>query len=314
MKHTIKRIKGWALLTAAAALLMAGCASDPTVAEVNGEKILKSEFDTNFNTYKAQIESQAGPDVWKEEVDGRTRLEEAQEGILDMLIDTRLVAAKAKALGVEVTDADIETEISNAKGYFETEEKFNEFLETQKITLDTLKDMLRKELLFSAFYEKINEATVVSEQEIGEYYSANKDQFFEVTASHILLESEADAKAAKARLDAGEAFEALAKELSTDPSAQSNGGSLGTFGRGAMVPAFEEAVFAMEKGQISDPVQSEFGFHIIRCEGASQKTLEEAAEGIRAQLMAARQGEVYETTMAELRQSAKIEKHLDRLK
>jgi len=230
------------------------------------------------------------------------------------LIDTRLVAAKAKALGVEVTDADIETEISNAKGYFETEEKFNEFLETQKITLDTLKDMLRKELLFSAFYEKINEATVVSEQEIGEYYSANKDQFFEVTASHILLESEADAKAAKARLDAGEAFEALAKELSTDPSAQSNGGSLGTFGRGAMVPAFEEAVFAMEKGQISDPVQSEFGFHIIRCEGASQKTLEEAAEGIRAQLMAARQGEVYEATMAELRQSAKIEKHLDRLK
>lgn len=314
MNNVIRRMKVWALVAAASALLLTGCSSDPTVAEVNGEKILKSEFETNFNTYKSQVESQAGPDVWKEQTpDGRTRLQEAQDQILDMLVDTRLVAAKSASLGVTVEDSAVEKEIESARAYFQTEDKFNEFLKTQELTLEDLKEMLRKEMLFNAYYDKINENTVINDQEIEAYYNANMDQYREVQASHILLATEDEAKAVKARLDAGENFEALAKELSKDPSAETNGGSLGSFSPGAMVPAFDAAVFAMEKGQISDPVQTDYGFHIIRCEGKQQKTLEEASESIRTDLMSQRQAEVYKQAMDEMRATAKIVKYPDRL-
>lgn len=84
-----------------------------------------------------------------------------------------------------------------------------------------------------------------------------------IHASHILVEKEETAKEVKKKLDEGEKFEDLAKEYSTDGSAQ-NGGDLGWFTKGAMVPAFEDAAFALEKDQISDPVKSDFGFHIIK--------------------------------------------------
>ena len=88
----------------------------------------------------------------------------------------------------------------------------------------------------------------------------------EVHARHILVATEDEAKAVKAELDGGKDFAELAKEKSTDPSAQQNGGDLGFFGKGMMVKPFEDAAFTMEAGAISDPVKSDFGWHIIKLE------------------------------------------------
>jgi peptidyl-prolyl cis-trans isomerase C len=86
----------------------------------------------------------------------------------------------------------------------------------------------------------------------------------EVRASHILVATEDDAKAIKAELDKGASFEQLAKDKSMDPSGAQKGGDLGYFQRGMMVKPFEDAAFSMQVGQISDPVQSQFGWHIIK--------------------------------------------------
>ena len=85
----------------------------------------------------------------------------------------------------------------------------------------------------------------------------------QVHARHILVTNEEDAALAKERLEAGEDFAELAAEMSLDPGSKENGGDLGWFPEGVMTPTFELAAFALEPGQVSDPVQSPFGFHII---------------------------------------------------
>jgi len=107
----------------------------------------------------------------------------------------------------------------------------------------------------------------VTEQSVREAYDAFTADFQpqeEIRASHILVETEDEAKAIKAELDGGADFAALAQEKSIDPGA-ANGGDLGFFGKGMMVPPFEAAAFALaEPGDVSEPVQSQFGWHIIK--------------------------------------------------
>lgn len=121
-----------------------------------------------------------------------------------------------------------------------------------------------RSLLAAAQIESILASAVTDEavqalydETYGEGYSSE-----EFNASHILVASEEEATAIKEELDGGADFAALAKDKSTGPSGP-NGGSLGWFGPGQMVPAFEEAVVALEPGQVSDPVQTQFGWHVI---------------------------------------------------
>ncbi|MBD3665279.1 peptidylprolyl isomerase [Sulfitobacter aestuariivivens] len=109
-------------------------------------------------------------------------------------------------------------------------------------------------------------AAPVSDDEIKKAYEAKYSDFEaaqEFNASHILVETEEEANALKEQLDGGADFAALAREHSTGPSGP-GGGSLGWFGKGMMVPTFEEAVVAMETGQVSAPVKTQFGWHVIK--------------------------------------------------
>ena len=96
----------------------------------------------------------------------------------------------------------------------------------------------------------------------------------QVWARHILVETEDEAKTIEARLKKGEDFAELAKELSKDTGSGANGGDLGWFGRGAMVPEFEKVAFALEVGEISEPIQSQFGYHIIQALGHQEVPLD----------------------------------------
>lgn len=126
----------------------------------------------------------------------------------------------------------------------------------------------------------------------------------EFNAAHILVDSEDKAKALKAEIDGGKDFAEVAKENSSDGSA-ANGGDLGWFGKGQMVPAFEEAVVAMKVGEVSGPVQSQFGWHLIKLNETRETTpppLDEARPEIENQLKQA----ALEARLTELRGTAKI--------
>ncbi|WP_420585587.1 peptidylprolyl isomerase [Ruegeria sp.] len=128
----------------------------------------------------------------------------------------------------------------------------------------------------------------------------------EFDASHILVETEEEANAIKAQLDDGADFAELAKEKSTGPSGP-NGGALGWFGKGQMVPEFEGAVLGLEKGQVSDPVQTQFGWHVVILND-KRKSEAPALEAVRGELAQAIQQEVIQARIDELTQQAQIDR------
>lgn len=151
-------------------------------------------------------------------------------------------------------------------------------------------------------------ATAVSEEAVRAAYDAEyakAEPGKEYHAAHILLPTEEEAKSIKAALDKGEDFAALASEKTQDPSGKGNGGDLGWFGLGMMVEPFETAVTGMQPGEVSDPVQTQFGWHVIKLEevrNASVPTLDEVRPEIEGKL----QQEAVEKKIAELTAAAKV--------
>lgn len=141
-----------------------------------------------------------------------------------------------------------------------------------------------------------------------EDYKAENPAKTEVRARHILLEKEDAAKAVIDELENGADFVELAKERSTGPSAK-NGGDLGYFTKGDMVPAFSEAAFALEAGEhSSEPVKSQFGWHVIKVVDRRQKE-PKSFEAMKGQLREEMQREAIETLLADLREDATVEKY-----
>lgn len=167
---------------------------------------------------------------------------------------------------------------------------------------------LRENLLISYATEKAVSGVTVSDSEVEEYYNANKQRFVgenTVNASHILVKTEEEALELLAKINAGEiTFEAAAAAYSSCPSGQ-NGGNLGDFGQGQMVPEFDAAVFAMEVGEISSaPVKTQFGYHLIKLIAKN-----DAAEIPLAEIA----GEIKEALLSEKRRTA-YEKKINQLK
>jgi len=156
------------------------------------------------------------------------------------------------------------------------------------------------------FVTQINQN--ISDEDVRTAYEKlieEQDPQEQLRARHILLASLEDAQGVKAELDAGANFEDMAREKSTGPSGP-NGGDLGFFNRGQMVSEFEDAVFALELGEVSEPVQTQFGWHIIKLEERRQSEpppFEQLAEQIRQQLLI----EAFDSTVEELKSSAQIE-------
>ncbi len=249
-----------------------------TVATVNGEKIASDTIDMIVQQGASQgMVQQPNPAIKKV--------------ILGKLIDMTLFSQAGKKAGLE-KDADYKKAVEMMK---KQESLF------KKQVLSTL--YLRKEAL---------DSIKVTPDEVKSYYDKNKDQFKvgeQVKASHILVATEAEAKAIKAELDKGASFKKLAKEKSTDPSA-SRGGNLGWFGRGMMDPDFEKAAFALKKaGDVSAPVKTKFGWHIIKLTGrkaASIRPLDKVKGLIEQKLMQDKQKKAYDDILAKLKKAADI--------
>lgn len=125
----------------------------------------------------------------------------------------------------------------------------------------------KKFALVNMLFEKVVASKpAVTEKDAQKYYNENKEKFAleQVRASHILVNTKEEAEALKKELDAGKSFEALARAKSRDEKSAEKGGDLGFFKKGEMVPEFESVAFGLKKGEISDPVQTQFGYHIIK--------------------------------------------------
>lgn len=155
----------------------------------------------------------------------------------------------------------------------------------------------------------------VTAEEESKYYNDNKDQFVKpasVKAKHILVETEEEANKIAAEIEAGKAFEDAAKEYSTCPS-KDRGGDLGFFTKGQMVPEFEKASFEAELNVVVGPVQTQFGYHLIKVEDKKEETVTEfafAQPQIHDQLVQIKQQEMYDAKVKELEAKYGVERKL----
>ena len=178
---------------------------------------------------------------------------ETKKRIVDQLSVRLLLLDEAIKEGYNAKDSEIETEINNLKTKMGNE-KFNEILKKEKLTIDYIKSDFQKQIIVQKYLKERMNKTTVDDKEAEDFFNKNKDKFQQpemIMASHILLKSEEEAKNILKKLKEGANFEKLAEEHSIDPSAKFNKGNLNFFPRGAMVPEFEKVAFSLPVEKLS---------------------------------------------------------------
>lgn len=171
---------------------------------------------------------------------------------------------------------------------------------------------MKKSLLQQYGLNKMISQIAATDDEISDYYEKNKKTFQTksmVKASHILVDTEEKADEILEEITDGMSFENAAEQYSSCPS-KSAGGDLGEFGKGQMVPEFEEAAFAMKKGEISKPVKTQFGYHLIKLIDIvpeRNSDLDEVKDQIRKNVILAKQNQIYIEKQEELKKKYRVE-------
>lgn len=292
-------------------------ASSRFAAKVNGVFIKSSSVDAALINYVENKELLGA---------GVSEQDKAQlrKSILDQLIAAELLYQESKKSGISVGSSDIEEEFERIKMGFGDEKTFKEVLEARGITEEDLKEDVRKGIYINSFLDKqIYEDFTITEEQKKEEYEKNKNKLRsaeEIRASHILIRANRDAgpaekKEAKDKIDllrrkalAGEDFAKLARENSEDGSA-STGGDLGFFKRGDMIKSFEDVAFSLKEGDISEVIQTDFGYHIIKLTDRRPErifTYEEVERDIEAFLTEQRKAKMVNDFIVGLKQNADI--------
>lgn len=235
--------------------------------------------------------------------------------------------------GTEITERELEATIARfpreRQGYLATEQGRKQLLEeiiSFELVYNYAKDSgmegdaeylqqlerAKKEILTQIAISKVVSEATVSDKEVEDYYNANKDMFKNpemVSAKHILVESEEKAQEVLNKIKEGMTFEDAAKEFSSCPS-NAQGGDLGRFGKGQMVPEFEEAAFNLEIGKVSEPVKTQFGYHLIKVSEKSEsavKSFDEVKISIKNNILQERQAFRYSQLNNDLRAKYTVE-------
>jgi foldase protein PrsA len=267
-----------------------------------------SACSSNADDSEVVVET-GGGDITKEEFYQELKSSNGEQ-VLQQLVMKEVLANK-----YDVSDEAVNKELETLKEQYG--DQFEMVLQQSGYgSEEEFKEVIR----FSLLQEKAaSEDVDISEEEMKQYYERMKT---EVQASHILVKDEETAKEVKQKLEDGADFGKLASEYSSDGSAQ-QGGKLGWFGPGKMAPEFEEAAYNLEKGEISEPVKTQFGYHIIKVtdkrEAEDVKPYEEAKDEIKRTLVSqkvdqAKLQEKMDKLMQEADINVKIEEYKDLFK
>jgi hypothetical protein len=215
-------------------------------AVVNGQVIPLQEYENQINQAMSYLKQQQSFDASTPE--GQAAIAQLRRQVLGWMIDQALIEQAASKAGVTVTDDKLDAEIARLIG--NDAAKFDEWLKANGLTRDTFRVQLQRELLSAALQEHVvgSMPTTVEQAHV----------------RHILLASEADAMDVLLKLRSGGDFAALAKQYSQDKATSETGGDLGFFPRGVMPIEIEAVAFALNPGQTSGIVKTDFGHHIIQ--------------------------------------------------
>lgn len=314
-------------------LSLTGCSgakNDKVVASVNDKNITVSEYTQALKLNKGAIESMYGTSIWDTEIEkGKKYSEFFKDSVLEQMINTEVLYQQAKKDNLLPSKEEVDKQFKE----FQKEAKENKTYEENMKKLGITDEDIKKEqeigIAIQNYKDNFSKTTKISDEEMKKYYDDNKSEFYEdkVQASHILIKTvddngkelsdkkqeEAKKKAEDIlkKVKSGEEFAKLAKEYSEDGSA-SNGGDLGFFTKGEMVPEFETAAWGLKPGEVSELVKTQYGYHIIKVTDKLDKQLsfDDVKDTIKNNLLS----EKFNTTVEKLVKEAKITKKEDVIK
>ncbi len=276
------------IITASAAFLLIGLDKEEVVATVGGNEI---EQDALYE----QMVRVSGPEA------------------LDILISNEIVRQEAEEADIEITEEEIDAELAEYEEQYGGAEGLTAAIEGSGLAMEDFEEEMK---IFLKIEKLIGPEIEITDEAVASYFKENKEalgQTATVEASHILTETKEEAEEVAQKLADGGDFAELAAEYSVDPGTAENGGELGSFGLGEMAPAFEEAAFALNTDEISEPVETEFGYHVIKVTDkteAVEASLEDNQEQIREILFDEALNAKYAAWLAEKKAAYEIESEL----
>jgi parvulin-like peptidyl-prolyl isomerase len=282
---------GFAML----ALLAAGCGGTTTaslgsddVAVVGDQQVSKEQFQQLRARAQKSYDQQKRPFPKA----GSTEYEQLKGQAITFLVQQAEVDSQAKKLGVDISDDKVDKEIARYKKQFYggSDARYEKAVKQQGLTDEQARDAIREQLVSQALFKKLTSDVKVSDSDIKQYYDTHKTQYVQPESRevrHILVTKKALADSLYQQLKGGANFAKLAKQYSKDPGSAAKGGKL-TVSKGQTVPQFDKAAFSLKTGQLSQPVHTQYGYHIIQAlsavKAASTTSLAQVRASIRQQL------------------------------
>jgi parvulin-like peptidyl-prolyl isomerase len=238
----------------AAVLTASGCSGLPfqlpwqaePVATVNGKPIARADYERQVILATTYLKNQGVDDTTP---DGKQTIATMRDELLDQMIDQEIINQAAAKEGLTVTSAEVDAQIADTVAQAGGQEMLDAWYKTSGFTKEEYTQAVREQLAGDKLFNKVVAGVATT-----------ADQ---VHARHIMLATKEAADAVVTRLKKGEDFAAVALDASTDEGSKAEGGDLGFFPKGFMIPEFENAAFALEPGKFSEPVETQYGFHVI---------------------------------------------------
>lgn len=291
------------------------------VAVVDGSIITKSDFDREVSLVKQRLMNAGKPLI-------DSQVSTLKKEVLEQLINRELLYQESQRKGIRVRQAEVDEKLEMMKKNFPAEADFETILKEAHLSEVELKSQIERglaidELITGKFVEKVT----LSEDEVKAYYESNPESFKQqeqVRASHILIKVDPQEDRSKRtsalmkieniqqKLRQGEDFDALAKEFSQCPSG-SKGGDLGYFTHGQMAKPFEDAAFALMPGEISDVVETTFGYHLIKVNDKTPETVmafDDIKDGLKSYLIQQKVQKEVVLYVQKLKEQATVERYL----
>lgn len=312
------------LPVALAAFIAAGCGSndgvlgfggipDNAVCNVDGSPILKKEFDRMFGNAEQQYKDN-GRDFPKK---GSEEYQSLRSDLVEYLVQQELIKNQAEKFDIEATEKDINKGVKDLKEQVAQgdEKKFKEEMKRVGYTMELVERDVEFDVISRKLYKRVVSDIKVSDKEAREYYEENPDQFVTKESreiAHILVKDKAKADQIYNQVKGGDKdlFAKLAKENTLDPSSKDTGGVLpgGAVQRGQTVPEFDKAAFSLKTGEVSKPVKTSYGWHVIAARGdvkpEAKKDFDEVKDDIKKQLKGEQEGERYQEWTTDVRKDA----------
>jgi parvulin-like peptidyl-prolyl isomerase len=290
------------LMVMSVALVVAGCGGTSTsslssddAAVVGSTPITKTQFQDLMDRAERSYEAQKKPFPKP----GSAQYEQLKAEAITYLVQQAEFAEEADNMGIKVSDSDIDKRIEQLKKQFYggSEKRYEKALSQQGVTPDEARDVIRQQIISERVFKEVTGSVKVSDSEVKAYYDSHKSQYGQPETRevrHILVQKKALADSLYAQLKSGANFAQLAKKYSKDPGSASNGGKL-TISKGQTVPAFDKTAFELKKGELSQPVHTQYGYHIIEAlsavKAAQTTPLSKVKQSIRLQLEQQRKNE-----------------------